>query len=73
MNELNQNGSEPDRPLLITARELAKLLRISTRTLWRLRSAGDLPKAVRLGSAVRWRLDDVEKWLAGGCQMSSSK
>jgi excisionase family DNA binding protein len=60
-------------PLLITAAEFASLLHVSTRTLWRLRSAGRLPDAVRLGGAVRWRLDDVKNWIAGGCQMSTNR
>jgi excisionase family DNA binding protein len=57
-------------PLLITAAEFASLLQVSTRTLWRLRSEGRVPEPVRLGGAVRWRLDEVKKWIAGGCRMS---
>jgi len=60
-------------PLLITAAELAALLQVSTRTLWRLNSARKLPQPVRLGGVVRWRLDEVRNWIAGGCQMSSSR
>jgi excisionase family DNA binding protein len=58
-------------PLLITAKEFSKLLQVSTRTLWRLLSAGKLPKPVRLGGAVRWRLDEIKTWIASGCQMST--
>ena len=54
-------------PLLVTAVELAQLLHISTRTLWRLRSAGQLPQPVRFGGTVRWRLEEVRKWIAEGC------
>ncbi len=54
-------------PALITATELASLLRISTRSLWRMRSAGKIPMPLRLGGAVRWRLDEVQKWIAEGC------
>ena len=59
---------ESETPLLITASKLAALLEISTRTLWRLRSAGRLPEPVRLGGAVRWRREDIQNWIAGGCQ-----
>jgi excisionase family DNA binding protein len=59
---------EEETPLLITASKLAALLGISTRTLWRLRSAGRLPEPVRLGGAVRWRREDIQKWIADGCQ-----
>ncbi len=54
-------------PMLIAAEELAALLNISKRTLWRLRSAGALPSPVQLGAAVRWRLDEIRKWIADGC------
>jgi excisionase family DNA binding protein len=72
MNGGDEQSNEQDRPLLITAAELARLLQVSTRTLWRLRSAGELPEAVRLGGAVRWRLDEIKKWIAGGCRMSTN-
>lgn len=52
---------------LMTATELATLLHISKRTLWRMRSAGKLPPPVRLGSAVRWGVDAIRKWISNGC------
>jgi predicted DNA-binding transcriptional regulator AlpA len=52
---------------LISATELADLLQISTRTLWRLRSAGKLVEPIKLGGSTRWRLDEVQKWIAAGC------
>ena len=57
---------------LITAADFATMLKVSVRTLWRLRSAGQIPEPVRLGGAVRWRLDEVRKWIAGGCRMSTN-
>jgi len=57
----------PQEPLLITAAELAHLLHVSLRTLWRLRSAHQVPKPVRLGGTVGWRLDEVRNWIDGGC------
>lgn len=73
MNDDDEQNGELGKPLLITAAELAKLLHVSTRTLWRLRSAGELPEAVRLGGAVRWRLDEIKKWIAGSCRMSTNR
>lgn len=58
---------EPNQPVLLTADELASLLRLSKRTLWRLRSAGKIPPPVRLGACVRWRVVDIDAWLAAGC------
>ena len=54
-------------PLLVSAPELAKLLQVSTRTLWRLQSAGQIPPPVRLGGSTRWRLDEVRRWIERGC------
>ena len=65
-------GSASNPPLLIPACEVARLLGISKRTLWRLLSAGKLPAPVRLGSNVRWRLDEVEKWISQGCPAAHS-
>ncbi len=50
---------------LLTARDLAKALRISVRTLWRHRSAGRLPAPIRIGRAVRWDRRDIGDWLEG--------
>jgi prophage regulatory protein len=51
-------------PSLITAKELAALLQVSTRTVWRLRKAGEIPEPLRIGGMVRWRLDAVHAWLS---------
>lgn len=56
-----------NKQLFITPRQLAVMLQVSIRTLWRWRSAGRLPAPVRLGGAVRWRLDDVTRWIDDGC------
>lgn len=54
-------------PILITADDLAAMLKVSTRTLWRLLAKGELPEPVRIGGSTRWRLDDVQQWIDGGC------
>ncbi len=54
-------------PALITAAQLADMLSVSLRTLWRMRSGGRLPNPVRLGGAVRWRLEEIKQWIASGC------
>jgi predicted DNA-binding transcriptional regulator AlpA len=63
----NPITAAPAEPLLITAEELARLLHISLRTLWRLRSAGRLPEPVRIAGMVRWRVDEIKNWVAAGC------
>lgn len=52
---------------LIRAQELASLLNVSVRTVWRLQSGGSIPQPIRLGGVVRWRLDEVRDWISRGC------
>jgi excisionase family DNA binding protein len=52
---------------LLNADEVAAMLNISERTLWRLLSAGKVPKPVRFGRSTRWRLAEVREWIEGGC------
>lgn len=59
--------ASPSEPLLITAEEFAELMQISTRTLWRLRSAGQVPVPVRIGGVVRWNRERVLSWISAGC------
>ena len=58
---------EPREPLLLTAAQVADLLGVSTRTLWRLPSAGSVPAPVKLGGSVRWRGGELHRWIADGC------
>lgn len=62
------DGMETDRPVLVNAGQFAKMLGISPRTLWRLLSAGQLIEPVRIGGSTRWRIDEVRRWIEGGCQ-----
>jgi len=52
---------------LVNARELARVLAVSERTLYRLKSTGELPPPVVLGGSVRWRLDEIRQWISKGC------
>ena len=64
VQEISTNGSTSQ---LISATELAELLKLSRRTLSRLQSRNALPKPIRLGRSVRWQLDAIRQWIADGC------
>jgi excisionase family DNA binding protein len=49
---------------LLTTDELARLLGVTTRRVWLLRGAGNLPAPVRLGPLVRWRRSTIDRWLS---------
>lgn len=48
---------------LLTVRDVAQLLAMSTRNIWRLKSAGRLPPAIKIGGAVRWDRADIARHL----------
>lgn len=67
-----RNGaSGPDAPreasLLLNIEDVARLLKVSVRSVCRLRSAGHLPPAIEVLGSIRWRRADIEGWVAAGC------
>jgi excisionase family DNA binding protein len=50
-------------PLLVDAREAARLLSVSARTLWRLTKDGEVP-SVRIGRRVLFAPDALRAWVA---------
>ncbi len=71
MSSESMHGTVPS-PLL-TVDDLAALLKVSPRTIWRMRSCCQLPKPVKVGGGVRWRQSDIESWIAQGCPMPSAR
>jgi excisionase family DNA binding protein len=55
-------------PALHTADDVAALLQCSVRNVWKLADRGALPGMVRIGKLVRFRVNDVNAWIANGCQ-----
>lgn len=53
--------------VLLTAEQVAAMLACSVRHVRRLADRSAMPKAVKLGSLVRWRREDIEQWIAAGC------
>jgi excisionase family DNA binding protein len=54
-------------PLLIPDTEAARLAGVSRAHWHRLRAAGKLPPAVRLGRKVLWRRAEIASWIEAGC------
>ena len=53
---------------LLDVTQVAKLLKCSPRTVYRLRDGDRMPRPVNLGALVRWRRVDIENWIADGCR-----
>jgi predicted DNA-binding transcriptional regulator AlpA len=56
--------------LLLNARQVASMLGISSRTVWRLKDAEKLPMPVRLGSSVRWDRQSLIRFVDLGCDIA---
>jgi len=68
MKEQNQKKARNvQEALAISAHEFAGLFGISLRQVWRLNSAGKLPRPIRLGGSVRWNRAEIQNWFETGC------
>ena len=54
-------------PLMVEAAEAARLCGISRATWYAMRKSGKVPKPVRLGGRVQWRVDELHEWVRVGC------
>jgi excisionase family DNA binding protein len=64
---------QPTEARLLTQAEAARLLRLSERTLERLRVAGGGPKFVKAGRSVRYRQCDLDAWIEARVVNSTSE
>ncbi len=48
---------------LMTLREVATLVQVPPKTIYRWRSLGQGPPGLRIGRHVRFRREDVEAWI----------
>lgn len=62
-----QNVEQQSQTLMATVGDVARMLHISIRQVWRLHSIGRLPNPVRLGNCVRWRIDEIRAFVEAGC------
>ena len=49
---------------LLNVSDMAELLGVTERTVWRYRAKKILPKAIEFSRRVRWDADAVTRWLA---------
>lgn len=60
-------GPESAGAELLDIRTVAERLGCSPRHVRRLAERGAMPAPVKLGGLVRWRADDIRRWVADGC------
>ena len=59
-------------PLLLTEAQAAELLSLSPRKVWELAACGAIP-CIRIHTAKRYRLIDLEEWVNRGCPTSGGQ
>lgn len=68
--KLNSDANYPD-PFdleLLTIAEVAKLLKVSKRTIQRMRDAEAIPDSLEVGERnVRWNRQHITDWIKKGC------
>ena len=64
---------KPEMQPLLTQDEAAELLKLSVRTVERLRVSGAGPKFLKIRHSVRYRPSDVEAWLKSRVVGSTSE
>lgn len=58
---------------LLTADDLAALLKCSKATIWRRVDDGSLPQPLRIGGISRWRASAVEEALDASCGQAARR
>ncbi len=52
---------------LLSVAEVASLLNVCERHVYRMADAGQLPRPLRIGRTVRWDRRALERWIDAGC------
>ena len=67
MSDKNDNLNPLPEPLLLRAKDAARLCGLSASTWHQFRSTGMLPPSIKLGKARLWRLDVLRRWTELDC------
>ena len=54
-------------PELLDVSQVAGRLNCSKRSVYRLADNGKMPRPVKLGTLVRWRVEELYRWIGQGC------
>ena len=68
MTRETSSPAETQTAALLDVRAVAAVLGCSTRHVYRMADAGNMPPPVRLGALVRWPRETITDWIANGCK-----
>jgi predicted DNA-binding transcriptional regulator AlpA len=58
---------QSNHPQLIDTKEFAAILKLGRTRIFEMKASGQLPRCLKIGRSVRWRLSDVNEWIQAGC------
>lgn len=56
-----------DPSVLLTKEQVAGMLQMSTRTVYRKAMDGEIPAPIKIGRCIRWRRDIMLAWIENNC------
>jgi predicted DNA-binding transcriptional regulator AlpA len=62
-----KSANEATTALMLSVRDVARLMQCSDRHVTNLRNEGRIPPPVKLGVLVRWPRRVIEDWVIAGC------
>jgi len=60
-------GQRLPEPIAGDAKTVSYLTGFSVRTIRRMDASGEMPRPIRKGRKVLWRLDEIRRWVEAGC------
>jgi predicted DNA-binding transcriptional regulator AlpA len=64
-------GNAVEHELFLTVRDLAGVLKCSSRHVTNLRNRGQIPRPIKLGAKVLWHKRQFLDWIEAGCSAIS--
>ena len=52
---------------LLCVKDLATMIDVSVRKIWRLNDNGAIPSPIHIGRSVKWKREEIEKWIEAKC------
>ncbi len=65
--EKQKQSNASEASLMMNAKALAAMLGVSLRQVWRLNATGKLPRPIRLGGSVKWKISEITDWFEKNC------
>lgn len=56
---------------LLTVRDVAALVKLSSRQIYKLCASARMPAPLKVGRSTRWRAAQISAWIQNGCRIEA--